>query len=356
VSSTVEVGRGGSAGSAVQESARRFRGTHGSRLLEAFAAVERFPALEHSRTRLLEALQNPEPDRGTVVAIVESDAALAIAVLRAAQEPGVSRGIDGVPDAVALIGTRHVARVVSKLPAFDFFDRSGAWGSAADRFRLHGLATQRAARRLIRDGLSQAPDRLRTAALLHDLGKLVLAYSYERTIPDSEAPPRARLEAERNGLGVDHASVGGVLARRLGLPDSIAHLIENHHVEEVSGDTAVLRLADLLAHYHSGDSVDPSEVSAVGARVGLSPTRLRDVLCELDGNEALPRYIAPSPFTSREHDVLLLLSEGLTYKQIAARLGNSPSTVRTHLNNVYQKLGVVDRAQAVLLAKERGWV
>ena len=55
-------------------------------------------------------------------------------------------------------------------------------------------------------------------------------------------------------------------------------------------------------------------------------------------------------------DVLLLLSEGLTYKQIAARLGNSPSTVRTHLNNVYQKLGVVDRAQAVLLAKQRGWL
>ena len=97
-------------------------------------------------------------------------------------------------------------------------------------------------------------------------------------------------------------------------------------------------------------------MSAVGARVGLSPTRLRDVLCELDGNEALPRYIAPSPFTSRERDVLLLLSEGLTYKQIAARLGNSPSTVRTHLNNVYQKLGVVDRAQAVLLAKQRGWL
>ena len=44
------------------------------------------------------------------------------------------------------------------------------------------------------------------------------------------------------------------------------------------------------------------------------------------------------------------------YKQIAQELSLSVSTVRTHLHNVYRKIGAVDRAQAVLLARDRGWL
>jgi DNA-binding NarL/FixJ family response regulator len=51
-----------------------------------------------------------------------------------------------------------------------------------------------------------------------------------------------------------------------------------------------------------------------------------------------------------------LLAEGKVYKQIASELGLSSSTVRTHLHRVYLRLGVVDRAQAVLIATERGWL
>jgi DNA-binding NarL/FixJ family response regulator len=50
------------------------------------------------------------------------------------------------------------------------------------------------------------------------------------------------------------------------------------------------------------------------------------------------------------------LARGLTYQQIALEIGITPSTVRTHLHNVYTKLGVADRAQAVLTATERGWI
>jgi len=42
------------------------------------------------------------------------------------------------------------------------------------------------------------------------------------------------------------------------------------------------------------------------------------------------------------------LAEGKVYKQIAHELGLSASTVRSHLHNLYGKLGAVDRAQAVL--------
>ncbi len=64
----------------------------------------------------------------------------------------------------------------------------------------------------------------------------------------------------------------------------------------------------------------------------------------------------PNPMTERELEVLRMLSTGKTYKQVATALRLSQSTVRNHLHNVYQKLNVVDRAQAVIVSRENGWI
>lgn len=69
-----------------------------------------------------------------------------------------------------------------------------------------------------------------------------------------------------------------------------------------------------------------------------------------------PRGDTPNPLTDRELEVLGLLSGGKTYKQVARALGLSQSTVRNHLHNVYHKLNVVDRAQAVIVSRENGWI
>jgi DNA-binding NarL/FixJ family response regulator len=63
--------------------------------------------------------------------------------------------------------------------------------------------------------------------------------------------------------------------------------------------------------------------------------------------ERTPR---PAQLTERELDVLELVAQGLTNRQVAARLFISSGTVRTHLEHVYEKLGVRTRAGAVAAA------
>jgi DNA-binding NarL/FixJ family response regulator len=60
--------------------------------------------------------------------------------------------------------------------------------------------------------------------------------------------------------------------------------------------------------------------------------------------------------SDRETDILKLMMEGLDYRQIGERLFISPNTVRTHIKNIYEKLHVNSRAQAVQLAYKYKWV
>jgi DNA-binding NarL/FixJ family response regulator len=60
--------------------------------------------------------------------------------------------------------------------------------------------------------------------------------------------------------------------------------------------------------------------------------------------------------TPREHEVLVMISSGLTMRQMASRLGISPRTVETHVAKLYRKLGVRTRVQAVSRAISLGLV
>jgi putative nucleotidyltransferase with HDIG domain len=335
---------------------------HGRRLTAAFEALEAFPALAESRNRLLHLAAQERPSIADVVATVESDAALVTAVLRVANHvDGKLRGkVESIVQAVEVLGPQAVQGLAARMRTFDFFERSTVWDVAPERFRLHGVATQRAADRLASETGYEHRDRLMVTALLHDIGKLVLMHAYPGYPSQVHGPartPEERVHRERRELGVDHALVGGVLARRWGLPKSVAAAIERHHAEEVEGEAAFVRLADMLAHYAHAGAVNPTELLKVARVIGLGPAELRRVMYDMPYPvQGRTRAVEPCPLSSRELEVLRLLAAGKVYKQIAAELSLSTSTVRTHLHNIYGKLGAVDRAQAVLSATERGWL
>jgi putative nucleotidyltransferase with HDIG domain len=334
---------------------------HGRRLMLAFEALDAFPALSESRTRLLTVISKDNVATADVVSAVESDVALIIAVMRLANDAqGAGERVETVVGAVERLTPQAVQGIANRVRTFDFFERANGWDTVPERFRLHALATQHTADRLAAEVGYEHRDRLTVTSLLHDVGKLVLMHAYPGYVAqvrrDGQTPEK-RVHQERRELGVDHALVGGVLARRWGLPPAIATVIERHHNLDATGEAAFVRLADMLAHYAHGAPVAPNEMLACARSLGFGPEELRRVMYELpNSRDQRQRMVDPCPLSGRELGVLQRLAEGKVYKQIAHELTLSTSTVRTHLHNIYGKLGAVDRAQAVLIATERGWL
>jgi len=332
----------------------------GARLAAAFEAVEKFPALIESRTRVMGAATAETARIGDLVEAVEADVALTIAVMRFANRSSGTGSVGGVPEAIEVLKPSGVLAIAGTAPVFDFFESNGGWELRPEQFRVHALATQQAAARIGREIGWENRDELAVASLLHDIGRLVISKLHpgRRTYFDATSrTPEQRLREERDQLGIDHALVGGVLARRWNVAPSIAVAIERHHAEDANGLAAIIATADMVAHYAQGEAVTAERLRESAQRCGLGSDGLRELLYELPyPREENQRVSEPCPLSARELDVLRHLSEGMVYKQIAGEMQLSVSTIRTHLHNVYGKIGAVDRAQAVLTARDRGWI
>src|SRR6185312_10646521 len=177
---------------------------HGRRLTMAFEALEAFPALAESRNRLLSVIAKGNVATSDVVAAVESDVALIIAVLRLANRAQSAAGkVDTAVAAVDVLSPQTVQAVANRVRTFDFFERASVWDAAPERFRLHALATQHAADRVAAEVGYENRDRLTVTSLLHDVGKLVLLHAYPgypSQVHRGARTPEERVHAERREL------------------------------------------------------------------------------------------------------------------------------------------------------------
>jgi DNA-binding NarL/FixJ family response regulator len=108
--------------------------------------------------------------------------------------------------------------------------------------------------------------------------------------------------------------------------------------------------------------VSASSIEIVAEFENLADARASNVSVDavMLAEDALPAVEADEPLieplTPRESDVLELLTEGLSNKAIAARLGISDQTVKFHIAAILAKLGAANRTDAVRLALRRGLV
>jgi DNA-binding NarL/FixJ family response regulator len=88
----------------------------------------------------------------------------------------------------------------------------------------------------------------------------------------------------------------------------------------------------------------------------LDPTVTAKVMTHLSSGKPLGAQAVIEKLTQRELDVLRLAAKGHTNRAIGLALGISDRTVQGHLANIFGKLGVATRTEAVLLAMKQGWI
>jgi DNA-binding NarL/FixJ family response regulator len=114
----------------------------------------------------------------------------------------------------------------------------------------------------------------------------------------------------------------------------------------------VLEALDAGAIGYLLKDAEPDEVvrAVQAAARGESPLAPKAAHEVLQARDARPTV----ELSARESEVLALVAEGLPNKQIARRLVISEKTVKAHLTNVFQRIGVTDRTQAALWARRHG--
>lgn len=106
----------------------------------------------------------------------------------------------------------------------------------------------------------------------------------------------------------------------------------------------------------SSEEIEKAIRDAAAGRTRLDPA-VQERLVELvTASPAAPTVATPpgGPLTERETEVVTLMAQGLSNREIAAQLFVTEATVKTHVNNVFTKLDVGDRASAVAWAFRAG--
>lgn len=103
------------------------------------------------------------------------------------------------------------------------------------------------------------------------------------------------------------------------------------------------------------DKIHASVQEALAGGAPMSPLIAAKALKLIRGNQAAPTTSVPEEYnlTARETEILDLLVEGETYQQIADRLFISYGTVRKHVENIYRKLEVHGKVEAIRKVNER---
>ena len=253
------------------------------------ARVRALPPLPQVWHALDDALRSDTASPDRIVRLVSSDPGLTAVTLKLANSPfyGVSGRVVGLRDAVQILGLQTLsaatltAAVIARFDpaACPAFDMTGSW--------RHALGTAACAQ-LLAEPRGIDPGAAYTAGLLHDIGTLALATSFPDVFNETlawaarhDVPP---LDAERELLGLDHAVVGGMVARHWRLAPAIADAMRQHH-EAPDGPSAslgdVLHLSDNIVHAldvsHAADDLVPP--LDIGAWARVAPTS--DELCRV---------------------------------------------------------------------------
>lgn len=249
------------------------------RILEEAEALRPLPqaVLDLART-----VSSPDAGLREVAECLRGDPVLTGVVLREANSALMAArdAASTVEQAVVRLGGARVLAiaVANSLPS-EVNQALPGYGIYEGGLHAHAVAASHAAEVIRSMSSPELPPSLVTAALLHDIGKILLGRMLRpQLIPDARQNGQDITSAERDLLDLDHAEVGAALVAHWKLPDDIVDAIRHHHQPALGGPLAHgVTVADAVAHLVLGDeaitgisgTVTPVELSCLELRIDL---------------------------------------------------------------------------------------
>ncbi len=216
--------------------------------------IQHLDPLPVTARKLSTMLRDERTNVKEIADVVQYDAAVAANILHVANSAAYAGRypVERIRDAVVRLGTENLLTIVLGEYLKVFRVSAPLYDLTEDELYLHSAASALMIKAMMPEMRNKLPGSASIAALLHDIGKLIMVRYLKADVSALQALCSGKgisfVEAEREIFGCDHAEVGAVMARQWGFPQEIIATIEQHH-QVVPGGNGVLLDAVMLANY-----------------------------------------------------------------------------------------------------------
>lgn len=241
------------------------------------------PPLPGAVMRVAALAQDMNTSSRVMAECIGCDPSIATRVLRVANSPlyAAERSFTSLPAAVNAIGNQAIHLLVVVSATSDTFNQKTNRSPLERQLWEHSVTVAIAARELSSALGMRGAEETFLCGLLHDIGKLLLLRHDMRLYAQiaGEADDHKRASLEQEAYGCTHAQIGALAARRWNLPDTVGHVINNHHIPGEAGQaiftTRAIAVADEMA-YAGGVPDDPELKEKFLANESVASLRLNE--------------------------------------------------------------------------------
>ncbi|MBI5590573.1 MAG: HDOD domain-containing protein [Deltaproteobacteria bacterium] len=253
--------------------------------------VKSFPSMPAAALKLLTLLKDENTSNAQIEQILRYEPGLTANILKLTNSAffGLPKQIGSIRQAILMIGWKKLIQIVLATCVGAIIDKpvQGYDLSPGDLWR-HSIAVSVASEILVKELKLSVSEEVFTAALLHDVGKMVLGRYVKDDIAviDGEEMQDVPFEqVERSIFGIDHAEIGANILKRWSFPPSIISAVRWHHDPDGAPKTShlidVVHVADVLCLMagigvgREGLQYQPSLTAC--ERIGLTEAQLEKV-------------------------------------------------------------------------------
>jgi len=267
-------------------------------IVEQINLLEPIPAIA---SQIMTKSEDPDSSLAEIADLIVKDPALTANLLKICNSAyfGLPRKVESVQNAVAWLGLDQIVELVLTNSVSDNFNKGlQGYGLGEGELWRHAVTSAHVAKNLARRyGVSQNKHLIYTAALLKDIGKLILgrfvAFSFEKINILVHSQGYSFNDAEKNVIGMNHEELGAMVGEKWSFSEKLIYIIRHHHLTDESArqdlETTLIYLADIICMMMgicSGtDGLSYRFYSDVLKRINVSEKDLQAIIAETSENQ-----------------------------------------------------------------------